>query len=111
QVVVDGQKLGTTPFIGVVPPGEHSVLLTLEGRRPSQAQILMPEDRDLDLRFALADDMDREPVIAVSSDPSGATISIDGVELAQKTPYIGLLPAGPHKVMLALDGHHAYERT
>lgn len=111
EVTVNGQRLGTTPFIGVVPQGEHSVVLSLEGRRTSEAQILMPEDRDLDLRFALGDDVQREPVVALSSEPSGATIAIDGVVVEQKTPYIGQLPAGPHKISFSLDGYEPYERS
>lgn len=112
EVSVDGQSLGKTPFIGVVPAGEHTLFLTLGGRRITQAQILMPEERDLDLRFAMAEDtVDRAPVLAVSSDPVGASIFVDGVELAQKTPYIGTLSPGPHRVMLAHEGFHSYERT
>lgn len=112
KVIVDGQPLGTTPFLGVVPAGEHTVVLSLDGRRTAQAQIVMPEDRDLDLRFALADaSLQREPVIAVSSEPAGARIFIDGVELPQTTPYLGTLAPGPHRIRVEADKHEPYERT
>lgn len=112
RVIVDGQPLGTTPFLGVVPAGEHTVMLSLDGRRTAQAQIVMPEDRDLDLRFALADaTLQREPLIAVNSEPAGARIFIDGAELPQTTPYLGKLAPGPHRIRLEADKHEPYERT
>lgn len=112
DVSVDGQALGKTPFIGVVPAGDHVVTLALDGRRITQAQILMPEERDLDLRFAMVEDtVERAAVLAVSSYPAGATITVDGVELEEKTPYIGALAPGAHEVKLALDGFQTYERT
>lgn len=112
EVSVDGTALGKTPFIGVVPAGDHTVTMVLDGRRIIQAQILMPEERDLDLRFAMVENtVDRAPVLAVSSEPAGATVFVDGVELEQKTPYIGTLEPGTHHVRISHEGYHDYERT
>lgn len=110
-VVVDDKELGKTPFLGVVPTGEHTLVLKLEGRRTAQAQILMPEDRDLDLRFTLEEAKAKhEPVISINSDPVGATIFIDGKEIAEKTPYLGLLSPGNHTVKLSSAKYLPYER-
>lgn len=110
-VLVDDKELGKTPFLGVVPTGEHTVLLKLQGRRTAQAQILMPEDRDLDLRFSLEEEKEkRVPAIAISSDPSGAAIFIDDKELPSKTPYLGVIPPGPHKIKLTYAKYLPYEK-
>lgn len=110
-VTVDDQELGRTPFIGVVPPGEHVLLLTLEGHRTAQAQILMPEDRDLDLRFTLEEAREpRPPALAISSDPPGASVLLDGTELGE-TPYIDQLPPGEYRLRLEHPGYLPYERT
>jgi len=110
-VVVDDKELGKTPFIGVVPSGEHVLVLRLEGRRTAQAQIMMPEDRDLDLRFTLDEAKTaRAPVIAVSSEPTGAAVLVDDRE-AGKTPYLSVLAAGEHKLKLAHPGFLPYEKT
>lgn len=110
-VVVDEKELGRTPFLGVVPTGEHTILLKLEGRRTAQAQILMPEDRDLDLRFTLEEEKEkRDPVIAISSEPAGATIFIDDVEIPSKTPYLGVITPGQHKIKLTYPKYLPYEK-
>lgn len=111
RVFVDEKELGKTPFIGVIGAGEHTLVLKLEGKRTAQAQIVMPEDRDLDLRFTLEDEKEnRAPIIAVSSDPADAVVFIDGTEVG-KTPFINTLAPGEHKVKLVYPKFYPYEKT
>jgi hypothetical protein len=110
KVFVDGKELGKTPFIGVVPAGEHLLELKLEGRRSAQAQIMMPEDRDLDLRFSLEKaDVQRTPVLAVSVDPAGAEVFVDDAA-AGPAPYLGEVKPGKHKIKVAAKGFVTYEK-
>lgn len=110
SVRLNGEVLGVTPFIGVIPSGEHSLMLELDGHRTAEAQILMPEDRDLDLRFALEEAKGaREPLLSVASDPAGATVRIDGEEVGV-TPYLAIHEPGEHRVRLDFPGFVPYER-
>jgi hypothetical protein len=109
-VTVDGKNLGKTPFIGVVPSGDHLLELKLEGRRRAQAQIMMPEDRDLDLRFTLERaDLARDPFVAISTEPPGAEVFIDG-KSEGRSPYRVALAAGVHVVKLQQPGFKPYEK-
>ena len=110
SVTVDGKVLGKTPFIGVVPPGDHALELKLEGRRRAQAQIMMPDDRDLDLRFTLERaDLARKAFVAISTEPAGAEVFIDGRQEG-RSPYRVELPPGPHVVKLQSPGYKSYEK-
>lgn len=110
KVVVDGKDLGKTPFIGVVPAGEHVLELRLEGRRSAQAQIMMPEDRDLDLRFSLdAADVPHTPAFAINVDPVGAEVSVDGV-VKGPAPLIDTLAPGKHAIKVSAPGFQPYAK-
>lgn len=110
KVVVDGKELGKTPFIGVVPTGEHVLELKLDQRRPAQAQIMMPEDRDLDLRFTLEKaEVQHTPIIAISSDPASADVFVDDAPVG-KSPYLDELKAGSHKIKVTAPGFQPYEK-
>ncbi len=109
-VTVDGKVLGKTPFIGVVPAGDHALELKLEGRRRAQAQIMMPDDRDLDLRFTLERaDLARKAFVAISTEPTGADVFIDGRQEG-RSPYRVELPPGAHVVKLEVPGFKPYEK-
>lgn len=109
---IDGTDLGRTPVLSVLGPGEHELVLRKDAFRSIGAQIIMPKDRDLDLRYTL------EPVpptpipprIAVSSDPPGADIFIDGAKVGG-TPFLQELPPGEHKIKLVHEGFVPYERA
>jgi hypothetical protein len=109
---IDGTDIGKTPFLSILSPGEHELTLRKEGLRSIEAQIIMPKDRDLDLRYTL-EALPKTPVppqIALSSDPGGADILIDGAKVGQ-TPFLQALAAGDHKVKLTREGFFPYERT
>ncbi|MBX3273746.1 MAG: protein kinase [Sandaracinaceae bacterium] len=48
--------------------------------------------------------------VYIESDPPGALVSLDGRDVAGRTPLdIGLVEAGEHRVRVRLEGHHDYE--
>jgi serine/threonine protein kinase len=73
---VDGQPLtNPTPVNAEMPPGKHKVHLELEGHQPI--------DYDVDVRAGEAVIMDREfraapATLIVTTDPTGATVTLDG---------------------------------
>ncbi|MFN7133363.1 MAG: PEGA domain-containing protein, partial [Myxococcales bacterium] len=109
---IDGTEVGKTPYLGVLTPGEHELTLRKDGMRPIGAQIIMPKDRDIDLRYTLEAQKANPPPpqIAISSDPAGAEVFIDGEKVGE-TPFLETLAPGEHKVKLAAPNFIAYERT
>src|SRR5688572_29717025 len=56
--------------------------------------------------LAIAQIKARNGRLVVSSTPSGATVTLDGTPLAEKTPTTVLVPPGSHRLTLSLDDWH-----
>ncbi len=109
-LTLDDKERGRTPWVGPLVAGSHQLLLKLDGHRSVATTLTMPKDRDLSMRLVLpAGSASGVPRLTVSSQPSGATISIDGKELGG-TPWSDELKVGEHRVSLHLDGFKDEER-
>ena len=106
EVSVDGESVGLTPLTQLeLAAGEHTVtvrkeryesaetLVTMEGRSTSQ-------NLSLELLPAWA-------LVNMATTPSGATVSVDGVDVGQ-TPLITEILAGKHEVLVKLAAHKAW---
>jgi formylglycine-generating enzyme required for sulfatase activity len=109
RIVVDGADRGTTP----VPPlevaaGEHDVQLRAEGYKAVSMRFTVAGGGERQtLRATLVPD--RAPV-SFSSDPSGASVSVDGRAIGQ-TPLTVDLTSGSRAVAVTLAGHRQAGRT
>jgi hypothetical protein len=103
RVQVDGTEQGVTPLPPLeLPEGQHEVVLRAEGYTTHTAQVAAAGGGDAQtLRAVLAPD--RAPV-SFSSDPSGATVSVDGASLGA-TPLSADLSSGTRKVEVARSGY------
>ena len=110
-ISVDGNDVGKTPFIGVIPPGDHELVLRKDGYKPVGNSFVMPDGRDLDLRFRLEvpPPTPTAPHVAVSSDPPEADVTMDG-KPAGKTPLVSDLGPGDHVIKLSHAGFISYQR-
>ncbi len=52
-VRVDGRPVGVTPWTADLPPGEHTILLSLRGYADTQRTIVLEPDRAQDVHFRL----------------------------------------------------------
>ena len=108
-VFLDGAEVGHAPLtLDKVAPGPHTVRVTLAGFAPAQLGFDVAEDaRTAPLKFAL------EPVAGtwrVRSEPSGASVLLDG-KASGTTPLEGLLvSAGVHEVRVEREGFGAWVR-
>jgi PEGA domain len=105
RVLLDGTVAGTTPFAGPVEPGVHVIAVEADGRLRQERQISAKQGRDVQLSFVLPA-MPKDPALSIESEPVGALVSIDKKERG-RTPYVGPLGAGPHQVVLALEGRRS----
>ena len=105
QVRVDGKELGVSPLSAEVQPGEHQLEITLDGYKTVAQQVAIDAGQGLSVRIPMQRAQAQEPpLIAVSSDPAGAQIFLDG-KLAGATPLKVRTTPGPHEVRLSLDGY------
>lgn len=102
DIVVDGSVVGKTPsWEGALAPGPHTVLLRSDGKLGTQpASVVVKVDQAVSL------DLDAEELpasLAVTPTPAGATVIVDGVDVAHGA-WVGRLRAGLHQLEVRLEG-------
>ncbi|HUA17452.1 MAG TPA: protein kinase [Bryobacteraceae bacterium] len=101
QVTVDGNgtQVCRTPCIMPLSPGRHAVSVDLRGYRSYPKVINVPQDSDVFLQLAKA-----TGTLSITSNPPGASIEIDGLTQAKKTPALFDLPPGNYRVRVSRNG-------
>jgi serine/threonine protein kinase len=85
--------------------GRHTLIATIAGSAPARRIFLVPQDK------AVTVVMPRSlGTLLVASSPSGAQVLIDGQSRGQ-TPTSVRLPAGPHRLVVVLNGYQRAEQT
>lgn len=101
DVVVDNVVVGKTPWEGIVPPGQHTVLLRGEGNvgtQPASAPVTLDQVTPLAL---VAEELDASA--RIDPRPGGALVAIDGVVVGRGV-WEGGLHAGGHRVEVTAEG-------
>jgi hypothetical protein len=108
-VYVDGaiQRAGDTPVDLRLSPGEHRLRLALEGYADEEQTIEVARARQT-LSFRLTP-MGRLEVRAADDSARGASVSVDGEELATVPARENLEP-GRHQVVVAREGYEPFEQ-
>lgn len=108
KVIVDDGKTApcTSPCLLELPHGRHTATMQLEPYRSEFRIFYVPQDTAISVNL-----VKRSGMLEVNSTPSGATISIDGVEQSQKTPARIPVIIGKHTVVVTLPGKPAYNQT
>ena len=101
QITVDGNSsLGCkTPCELQLPGGRHAVSVQLAGYRPYPRVFSVPQDGDQFLKLIKA-----QGTLNVTSQPVGATIELDGMPQAERTPASFRLAPGSYHVKVARNG-------
>jgi formylglycine-generating enzyme required for sulfatase activity len=109
RVLVDGGDRGTTPLPPLeIPAGDHEVSLRAEGYKTVTTRVSVAGGGERQtVRATLVPD--RAPV-SFSSEPAGATVSVDGAEVG-RTPLTVDLSSGSRAVAVTLSGHRPAGRT
>ncbi len=101
DVIVDGARVGQTPWTGELAPGEHVVLLRGEnarGTQPARATVRLGETADLVLAEETLD-----TTLRVAPTPIGASVALDGVTLGRGV-WEGSVREGEHTIEVAAEG-------
>jgi formylglycine-generating enzyme required for sulfatase activity len=109
RVLVDGGDRGTTPLPPLeVPAGDHELSLRAEGYKTVTTRMSVAGGGERQtVRATLVPD--RAPV-SFSSEPAGATVSVDGAAVG-RTPLTVDLSSGSRAVAVTLTGHRPAGRT
>ncbi len=102
QVEVDGIQRGTTPVTLEVPPGSHRVALTRRGMT-RQFDVAVRPGEQTNQTFDWSK-VKETGSLAVSTDPAGAKVSVDGKAYGVTPLTIPDLPAGRRRVVLEGQG-------
>ncbi len=101
DVIVDGARVGTTPWEGTLSLGLHAVHLRGEGALGSA-----PASASIELNHLTKLTLLAEPVpcrLRVVPTPATAIVAIDGVELGRGS-WVGRLRCGGHRIDVTSDG-------
>lgn len=102
QVEVDGIQRGATPVTLEVPPGSHRVALTRRGMtRQFEVAVRPGEQTNQTIDWSKVKE---NGSLAVSTDPAGAKVSVDGKAYGVTPLTIPDLPAGRRRVVLEGQG-------
>jgi TolB-like protein len=111
RIFLDGEDTGrSTPanFLDLAP-GEHEIVLKRNLYLDHRARRVLRDDIPDTLLVPLTPDFG---TAVIESNPSGASISIDGELREERTPArIERLPSGAHRVELSLARHTGAQRT
>jgi len=101
QVVIDGNSSQgcKTPCQIPLSAGRHALSVQLPGYRPYPRVFNVPQDNDIFLQLTKV-----SATLSVVSEPPGATIELDGMPQAKRTPAVFLLAPGAYHIKVARSG-------
>jgi tetratricopeptide (TPR) repeat protein len=109
-VRVDDLEIGRTPLSVELMPGAHLIAVTsADGRSVEQHLDVKPGSPKRDLPIVLPRQAGGPATLSVQSEPSGATVFVDGTAVG-RTPFSDQLAAGEHTVAVEAEGRMRDER-
>ncbi len=110
EMLIDGQKIGTTPFQGDITAGTHQLELRKALYYPSVSTFTLKEGETQNIPVTLKP---RFGFIEISSTPLNAKITLDGkvygtTPSAKQSSKGASIESGPHTITIGLDLYHSY---
>lgn len=104
QVTIDDKAYGVTPLkLDSFPVGSYVLKLHLEGSKDITDTISVQEGATLSKQYNFVQSLGS---VSITSDPAGASITVDGKATNQITPYtFTTLTEGSHEIDLELPGY------
>ncbi|MFC1717017.1 PEGA domain-containing protein, partial [Candidatus Poribacteria bacterium] len=108
QVSIDGKYVGLTPFrTGRIPAGSHQLRLTREKHKDRISAVIVEKGREKEVNIRL---LPAKGSIAVSSDPPGAAVYLDGESKGNTPLFIYGVIVGQHSLRLMKPGYEDQEK-
>jgi hypothetical protein len=105
QIQIDGRSNGdwVTPYVAEqLTPGKHTVTLSKAGYRVESRTFELPAGKRLSVSIPLAE---LAALVAISSQPSDASVLVDGAETGHVTPTQIAVPKGAHTFTVRKAGY------
>jgi formylglycine-generating enzyme required for sulfatase activity len=105
-VTVNGTEIGQTPVTAEIMAGTHAVELMLRGHKPHRLRVGVVANQPQTLPTVRLDPSDGN--LNMSSDPSEATVTVDGVFKGRTPIDLLLTPGATHVVEVSKAGFEAH---
>jgi outer membrane receptor protein involved in Fe transport len=99
-------ELCRAPCDALAPPGQHTLILSLEGYRMARVPISLTANAMTPIFVELVAETGS---LVVNADERGAMLEVDGV-LRGSVPATFDVAAGPHRIRVSLRGFQSFER-
>jgi hypothetical protein len=107
DVFIDGRRVGSVPWEGVVEPGRRLVWTRRGSQGSAPVAIVVVQGQTALARMASSE---LGPKVRIEVSPPTAEISLDGMPLGSRS-WEGRLPVGMHHVTVAEAGYTAESKT
>jgi hypothetical protein len=102
-VTIDGVEVGQTPIEKLeLPAGVHDVVLKLDGYKDEELSVSIQAGKTLEVPVTMSK---LTGMLTITSEPSGATVIVDGQEVGTTPLEKYVLPIGTHEVIVKKDGY------
>ncbi|NJF25969.1 PEGA domain-containing protein [Thermococcus sp. Bubb.Bath] len=102
-VIIDGKDVGTTPLNKYeLAPGDHTIVLTKEGYQNKTLTVTINPGKETNQSVTLTP---LNGYLTLTSDPSGATVIIDGKNVGTTPLNKYELAPGDHTIVLTKEGY------
>ncbi|MEZ5490040.1 MAG: PEGA domain-containing protein [Gammaproteobacteria bacterium] len=109
EVLVDGESVGTTPMNAELLQGERDVTVKLAGHQAWQQRLSIIAGQDTSIpRVQL---IPADGLVFIRSNPSDASVTIDGVFKGQTPLEVALPPGVQHRITLFKAGYQEASRS
>ena len=105
-VRIDGQEVGRTPLTTEILEGDRALEIALEGYKPHRSRVQVKAEETIEL--ATVQLAPNDGTLALSSEPPGATVSVDGEYRGQTPLEISMTPGRQHEVSLSKLGYETH---
>jgi len=108
QVFIDAEYAGMTPFrTGRIPAGSHQLRLAKEKHKDEFSAAIVEKGQEKEINIRL---LPVKGSIAVSSEPTGAAVYLDGESKGNTPLFIYGVMVGRHSLKLAKSGYENREK-
>ncbi len=114
NIYIDNMNTGlqTPATVEKVPVGKHTVRLFLSCYRPTEDSIVVFAERDSthDVQFSMIF-VESDRALSVETEPSGATVFLDGLPLGHTPFFLSCVEDGPHSLFLRKNSCQEVDTT
>jgi type II secretory pathway predicted ATPase ExeA len=112
EVLIDGKSYGPGPVQADVDAGEHTFLVRQAGRDPVEGKLVVQAQAVVQRTIDLPPKPQAPPAmnVAITTNPTAATVYVDGAPISGRTPLSLHLTTGHHILILFAEGYRPVRR-